>query len=464
MKKITVILSYPLCIRNFIHSGLLNELNKAGYIIKLISPYKEEAFEDEWGNRFPNDYIPTSGWDKWGTPMIGGTGWFFKLLVSLRLRGYAIEFPNGSLQTMELSKPSNAVWLLSWLMIKLFPRKSAGRRFLRKTYDRTGPTNTTIEKLFEEDTPDLLITSTMGHFPMDFLGLTSAKRRGIKTMCILLSWDNLYSRGPVYKHPDRLLVWSNVMKSQALAVHQFRDEDVAAVGPLQFVNYADYPSAGEMATARQRLSLSENDKYILYVCGGRTPQYDLEDIHELLIVLRDSAYKDHKVIVRPHPQVDAKQYDSIKDSVLMDYSPSLIGVKNPGKLFEKADIRHFASLIVQAHFVVSSWGTTALLEACIFDRKVVQLNWFDSVAHADKTQSDSVRNFQNYYHMKEFDRYEGRLFSYAPSDLISKFRELDEDNERFSRNRKKIRADFTIGTYAGVPATIAKEVNTLIER
>jgi hypothetical protein len=464
MKKIAVAFSYPLCTRNFIHSGLLNELLKIGYSIRILSPYKNSHFEDAWGNKFQNTHIPTIGYDQWGTPLIEGVGIFHKFLFSVRLRGYSIEYPDGSLQTMELSRPSNLLWYFSWILVKLFPRKSTGRKLLRKIYDGIGPVNREITKFFASEKPDLLITSTMGHLPMDFVSLTVAHRHKTKTMCILLSWDNLYSRGPVYKHPDKLLVWSKMMVNQAIEVHQFSEGNVRAVGPLQFVNYAEAVTEVEQKDVRDKFLLAENDRYILYVCGGRTPQYDLEDIKALLDVIRKSEFADRKIIVRPHPQVDAANYEEIRNSVLLDVSPSLLEVDNPGNLFRRENVRHMAALLTQAEYVVSSWGTTVLLEACVFNKRVVQLNWFDSIPHEDATQKEFVKLFQRYYHMKEFDTYEGRLFSNSPQDLISKFIELYSREPYYSENRVKIKEDFTLGEYEKVVSRVVDEVEALREK
>lgn len=461
MKKIAVVFSYPLCIRNFIHSGLFHELTTKGYSIHILSPYAVESFTDEWGHVYPNTHVPTVGWDEWGTPLIEGTGLLFRLLVSFRIRGYSIEYPNGSLQTMELAKPNSLVWFFSWMMVMIFPRKSKARRWLRSIYDGICPTNQVIASFFEREKPDLLITATMGHLPMDFFSLTYARKHKTKMMCILLSWDNLYSRGPVYKHPDLLLVWSQVMKRQALAVHQFSENQVKVAGPLQFVNYAEPLSDSERKAVRDKFSLSANDRYILFVCGARTPQYDMEDIEELVRIRDHSEYKDHKIIVRPHPQVDGSKYDPVKGKVLVDYSPSLIKVDNPGGLFKKSEVRHMAALLSEAEYVVSSWGTTALLEACIFDRKVVQLNWFASVPHQDAWQINAVKNFQKYYHMLEFDEYQGRLVSNAPNDLVSKFNELNTRETFFAGNRRRIRTDFTYGDYSQVNANVVREVERL---
>lgn len=458
MRKILFVFSYPLCVRNFIHSGLLNECVKNGSSVSILSPYQRDTFEDAWGNKYQNTCIPSVGKDQWGTPLIEGAGRYFRMLTSLRMRGYSIEYPDGSLQTMELKEPTNTLWYASWLLIKLFPRRSAGRKLLRKIYDKMGPGNRQIDRVISTEKPDLVVTSTMGHLPIDFIALTVAKRHDVRTACVLLSWDNLYSRGPVYKHPDKLLVWSKMMHEQATRVHQFDNNDVKIVGPLQFVNYAGDLTTEELNVVRSKFSLEATDKYILFVCGGRTPQYDIEDIEAMLGVLRQSAYKNHKIIVRPHPQVNPRHYDVIKDRVLLDYSPEILDVDDPAKLFSRAEVRYMAALLSQADFVVSSWGTTALLEAIIFNKKVVQLNWFDSVGHADKKQREMVSNFQRYYHMIELDNYNGRLFSSSPSDLVSKFDELNLRDEYFTANRKRIRQDFTTGDYENVASRAAREL------
>ena len=96
-----------------------------------------------------------------------------------------------------------------------------------------------------------------------------------------------------------------------------------------------------------------------------------------------------------------------------------------------------ASFLSGAEFVVSSWGTTALLEACLFDRPAVQLRWYDSVEHQKPDEVLMVKRFQKYLHMECFDAIGARLFSDRPDDLAGCFRRLKSDEPGFRERRRE---------------------------
>jgi hypothetical protein len=98
-------------------------------------------------------------------------------------------------------------------------------------------------------------------------------------------------------------------------------------------------------------------------------------------------------------------------------------------------IRHMASLLRGARFVVSSWGTTALLEACIFDTPTVQLRWMDALPRSAPDQVQLVRDFQRYIHMRAFDATGARPYCDHPSALNAVLQDLEERREEFSRRR-----------------------------
>ena len=97
----------------------------------------------------------------------------------------------------------------------------------------------------------MALVASPGHYWLDHFVLDEASRRGIPSASCL-SWDNLYSRGPMCRRPDRLMVWSDEMRSQAMEVHQFPADRVAVVGPLQFRFYGDPVTPTETAAMRGR--------------------------------------------------------------------------------------------------------------------------------------------------------------------------------------------------------------------
>ncbi len=92
-----------------------------------------------------------------------------------------------------------------------------------------------------------------------------------------MSWDNLYSRGPMSRRPDHLLVWSEEMRRQAEEVHQF-PRDRIHVGVRCNSGHTPRRLPRRVARMRARVGLGNVEPFLAYVCGSRTSQYDVEDI------------------------------------------------------------------------------------------------------------------------------------------------------------------------------------------
>ena len=65
---------------------------------------------------------------------------------------------------------------------------------------------------------DVLLTGTT-KLPKDQQLNYTDKRVGIPVVSLVHSWDNLTSKGLLSAIPDRLLVWNEVMASEAEAFH-----------------------------------------------------------------------------------------------------------------------------------------------------------------------------------------------------------------------------------------------------
>ena len=96
-----------------------------------------------------------------------------------------------------------------------------------------------------------------------------------------------------------------------------------------------------------------------------------------------------------------------------------------------------AALLADARFVVSSWGTTALLEACVMDTPAVQLRWMDAVPHAVPAEVAKVRDFQRYLHMRAFDATGARPYCDDPAALNSILADLEERPELYAERRRE---------------------------
>jgi hypothetical protein len=460
MKKILLSCPFPLTFRNFINTGLAGEMQeKLGVEVAIVSPYEQSEFVFGGGFRFVNLTVPSDGLDS-GIPLLPEVSKLDAAFKSIHLTGFAIEYPDASLQNIELSSRRSASWYIAKFLTIVAPRKSWLRRNFRRWYGYYRPRKKSIQKAFTCVQPEFVLVASPGHYWLDHLVIDEAKRRKIPVFCIILSWDNLYSRGPLCRRPDYMMVWSEEMRKQAIEIHAFNKNLISVVGALQFRYYEGIPAVEHIQKVKNHLQLDSEDEYIAYVCGARTAEYDVEDILTMKDVIEQSCYRNCKLIVRPHPQGDKKAYD-ILDSYGIIVDRGLDITKGTADAFDKDSIQYMAAFLAGARFVVSSWGTTALLEACIFQRPSVQLRWMDAIPHANPEEVQKVRNFQRYLHMKPFDREGARLYCDAPEQLLSIFAEL-ESNQKIFAERRRSTVEKLVAT--PLPQVIDRIISVLAEK
>jgi hypothetical protein len=426
----------PHVLRNFLAAGLVAELEEAfGLAPEFVSPYPKQDFRSAAGKTYPNHFMPAQP-GPWGVPAVEGVTLLDRAFKSVHLTGFSLEYPDGSLLTIGLSERPSVQWVIARALTLLAPRGSAFRRTLRDLYGRYRPGRGKIQAVFDAVQPSLVLLASPGHLWLDHFVLDEASRRGIPTVCIVLSWDNLYSRGPMSRRPDHLMVWSEEMRRQAVEVHQFPGDRISVVGPLQFQPYAKPVTSEEIGRMRAKVGLGADEPYLAYVCGARTAQYDVEDVLGLSARLRTGPYHDLRVVVRPHPQGSRAAYESLlQHGILLDRSPDLTDSRTPPEVLDLDAIRQMASLLRGARFVVSSWGTTALLEACIFDTPSVQLRWMDALPRSTPDEVQLVRYFQRYIHMRAFDATGARPYCDHPDTINAVLADLDARRAEYSAKR-----------------------------
>jgi len=454
---------FPLTLRNFVSTGLAGELTRRHHAaVHFVTPYAQNQFMDAEGFSYPNLAVASEPGSN-GVPTVTGVSLLDRALKSVHLTGFALEYPDGSLQNLELSRRRSPQRVVAQALTALFPRRSWSRRLLRQLYGLYRPRRMELRAAFDRVRPSLVLVASPGHYWLDHFVIDEAQRRGIPTVCITLSWDNLYSRGPMSRRPDYLMVWSEEMRRQAVEVHQFPADRISVVGALQFRLYEDPPAAAEIASMRARIGLGPAEPFLAYVCGARTAQYDVEDVLALGEQLQRGPYRGLRLVVRPHPQASREAYQPLTErGVLLDRSPDLTSARTRPEALDTNAIRQMASLLSSARFVVSSWGTTALLEACIFDTPSLQLRWMDAVHHSMPREVQLVRDFQRYIHMRAFDETGARPYCDHPDEFNATLAELEARHDEYSRRRALAVARLTCLPLGGVLDRVSEAIRPLL--
>ncbi|MGE3577142.1 MAG: hypothetical protein AB7I25_01685 [Vicinamibacterales bacterium] len=217
--------------------------------------------------------------------------------------------------------------------------------------------------------PDLVMITPLielGSPQLDYLRAARALR--IPTALAVWSWDHLTSKALIRVRPDRVLVWNETQKREAVDLHGLPPEMVVVTGAQCFDQWFDrQPSLGREAFC-QRVGLPDARPFALYVCSslfkGSPPESGF--VRRWIHTLRqhgDARLRDLPIVVRPHPQRLA-EWEGV------DLAGEFPGVhvfgSNPLDARTRAD--YFDSMYHAA--VVTGLNTSALIEAAIVDRPV----------------------------------------------------------------------------------------------
>ena len=220
-----------------------------------------------------------------------------------------------------------------------------------------------IGQLFDTHGPDLFVATNV--FEPDVHYIREARRRGIATVGIVKSWDNLSSKTKIAVEPDRLLVWSPEMRDEAVHLHFIPEERISIVGTPQFdvyVNYQGYQSREDFC---QRIGADPDKKLIVYSTADSwtTDEENLRLIHRI-VNQEDFCIPCH-IHVRKYPK-------SQRDLSAIEAELG-ITAENAGRVVpswadrvdqSREEMEHLCELMYHADLVIHLGSTIALDAAC----------------------------------------------------------------------------------------------------
>lgn len=177
------------------------------------------------------------------------------------------------------------------------------RQCIRSMY-RYVPSDRRVAAMFERYRPDLVYAPTM--LSQDMAILKEAKKWGVKTVGMVLSWDNLYSKTMLRVYPDLLLVHTASIKRQAETLGDYPSESIRVVGIPQYDRVFRKEGLMPRDAFISSLGGDPTKKLIVYALSGKQGLSIEYDIIEALWRLREagSIPRAVQVLVRPYPRFD----------------------------------------------------------------------------------------------------------------------------------------------------------------
>lgn len=275
---------------------------------------------------------------------------------------------------MKLQEDKNYFsYIINLLFNKIFAKKAV-RKLVRRL-DFWLVRNRPLKEYFDKYNPDLVIAAHLfDDIEVDFV--REAKRRGIRTLGFINSWDKLTARCMIRLLPDKMIVYNNVVKNEALKYADMKEENVIVTGIPQYdIHINRKPlSRGEFFAKK---GLDQNKKLIVYAPMGKTFSDTDWDIIDLLREsIEDNQIKNAQLLVRFQPN-DFFDEDELKKRPGLIYDrPGIRFSSKRGVDWDMTfdDIKHLSDTLANMDVLVC-YASSMSIDAAIFDKPVININF-----------------------------------------------------------------------------------------
>lgn len=255
-------------------------------------------------------------------------------------------------------------------------RSRAGLRFLAHALmaiERAIPTDRWIADLIAGQKPDCVLVTPLVDIGSDQVEyVKAAKSLGIRSALCVHSWDNLTNKGLIRLVPDRVYVWNETQKREAVTMHDVAPEQVVVTGaPVYDQWFARRPSTTREEFCR-KAGLPADRPFFLYLCSSQFIAPDeAEFIARWIRAVRsapDARVREAGLLIRPHPE-NLQPWQRFDFSEFRDVVLWPRGGANPVDIQSKND--YFDSMYHAAAAV--GINTSAQIEAGIVGRPVFSI-------------------------------------------------------------------------------------------
>ena len=283
------------------------------------------------------------------------------------------------------------------------------------------PTSPEIDRFIRERAPDVVLaTPVVNRASTQVEFLKSARRLGIPAGTLVASWDNLTNKGLLKWAPERVFVWNEQQRREAVDLHGMSADRVVATGAQLFDPWFERRPSRERDEFVRRVGVDPAQPYVLYTCSNPamtdTPESDF--VREWALALH-AAHPSLGIMIRPHPN-DLDHWREV------DVPAVIWPREGTAVVTDDARADFFDSLAHSA--AVVGINTTAMIEAAIVGKNVL------TVLDPEFAQ-ESTLHFD--YLLEENGGFL-HVASSLPEHVAQLGRVLDEDAEGAERRRRFI--------------------------
>jgi len=322
------------------------------------------------------------------------------------------------------------------------------------------------KKDFQDFRPELIFTG----YPLDFKEdpiIYEARANGIPVATIVPSWDNLTSKGVIYRGYERVFVWNELMKREALQFYpEYQPRQIVPIGVPRFEIYRQpLPPEFQREPFLRSLGLDPNKRLLLF---ANSPMSMFPEQPQVIKHLCDAMHdgslpRDVQLLVRCHPRDTFEAYDQFNkfERVRVWYPKELKTGNNTDLKFydwipNPNDLWILSAML--RHSVVSmNPFSTMTLDAAICDIPIANIAYDGDVV---KPYYASIVSAYDYSHQAPLVKIGASVLCKSREELISSINAY-LNNPSIHHDKRRELAQTFCGFYSG--SAVDRLVESLIE-
>ena len=191
--------------------------------------------------------------------------------------------------------------------------RKEGRRNLAamlRLMEATIPSDASVEAFLTSEAPDVVLVTPLvnfGSYQADYV--KSAQALGVPVGFPVFSWDNLSNKGLIHVAPDRVFVWNDRQRIEAVKMHRVPAERVVVTGAPRFDEFFLMQPGQSREAFCAGFGLNPTRPIITYLCSSEfVAGHEVEFVQRWIAELRaDRTLRDCGILIRPHPR-EQKQW------------------------------------------------------------------------------------------------------------------------------------------------------------
>ena len=291
------------------------------------------------------------------------------------------------------------------------------RSILQIVYDSI-PAAESMKRVIGNFEPDVFLATPLvlpGSLQCEYI--RAARELGIITAVCVASWDNLTTKGFIKGNPDRVIVWNEIQRGEAVRIHNISPGRVIVTGAQYFDEWFRRQPFRDREEFCRSINLPPDRLVLLYMCSSDySAPNETRFVRRWVEAIRNARnpkLSQAGILIRPYPERVEKWKNvdfGVSGGVVLWPPEGEFPLSEEGKSNFYDSIYH--------SFAVVGINTTALIESAIIGRPVLTIVG----SEFNNSQTETL-----HFH---YLRQENGGFLCLAGDLDDHVRQLEEIVER----------------------------------